>query len=199
MGRITSVSGKCKVRRSGKLMFALTLFEMKPLLTWHGVLMVCTAMTYIAAHTKCMTAGQAIALVHHPPRITIHSIQDGREEHSLPFVDRLSESSRLTGVWWLKDEREAEVDSIPDIFKRGLDIVRLCIDNWRTHADPTLVKVRICPLCHQAPTSFGSSFGQLAGTDVCIHLLFSMRQPQPELQGYPAVLLSECLLNVQTV
>ncbi|KAH9985379.1 anaphase-promoting complex, cyclosome, subunit 4-domain-containing protein [Russula compacta] len=66
--------------------------------------------------------GQAIALVHHPPRITIHSIQDGREEHSLPFVDRLSESSRLTGVWWLKDEREAEVDSIPDIFKRGLDI-----------------------------------------------------------------------------
>jgi len=66
--------------------------------------------------------GQAIALIHHPPRITIHSIQDGREEHSPPFVDQLSESARLTGVWWFKDERQAEVDSIPDVFKRGLDI-----------------------------------------------------------------------------
>ncbi|KAI9454006.1 anaphase-promoting complex, cyclosome, subunit 4-domain-containing protein [Russula earlei] len=66
--------------------------------------------------------GQAIALVHHPPRITVHSIQDGREEYSPPFVDRLSESARLTGVWWFKDERQAEVDSVPDIFKRGLHI-----------------------------------------------------------------------------
>lgn len=65
--------------------------------------------------------GQAIALIHHPPRVTIHSIQDGREEHLPPFVDQLSESARLTSVWWFKDERE-KVDSIPDILKRGLDI-----------------------------------------------------------------------------
>jgi hypothetical protein len=82
-----------------------------------------------------MTVGQAIALVHHPPRITIHSIQDGREEHSPPFVDQLSESTRLTGVWWFKDERQAETDAIPDIFKRGLDIVCLRLDGldgWLT-------------------------------------------------------------------
>lgn len=90
--------------------------------------MVCSARTHIVAHTKFMFVGQAIALIHHPPRITIHSIQDGSEEHSPPFVDQLSESARLTGVWWFTDERKAEVDAIPDIFKRGLDIVCLCVD-----------------------------------------------------------------------
>jgi hypothetical protein len=82
-----------------------------------------------------MTVGQAIALVHHPPRITIHSIQDGREQHSPTFVDQLSETARLTGVWWFKDERQAEADAIPDIFKRGLDIVCLHVDSWKTRAD----------------------------------------------------------------
>ncbi|KAI0307739.1 anaphase-promoting complex, cyclosome, subunit 4-domain-containing protein [Multifurca ochricompacta] len=66
--------------------------------------------------------GQAIALVHHPPRITIHSVHDGREEHSPPFVHELSESARLTGVWWFKDDMQAETDSIPDIFQRHSDI-----------------------------------------------------------------------------
>jgi len=73
--------------------------------------------------------GQALALVRHPPRVTIHSIQDGREEHSLPFVDQVSESARMTGVWWFKDERQAEVDAIPDIFKRGLDIDLLILSS----------------------------------------------------------------------
>ena len=86
--------------------------------------MVCPVRTHIICHTKYMTVGQALALVRHPPRVTIHSIQDGREEHSLTFVDQVSESARMTGVWWFKDERQAEVDAIPDIFKRGLDIVR---------------------------------------------------------------------------
>jgi hypothetical protein len=90
--------------------------------------MVCPARTHIIAQTKYMSVGQAIALIHHPPRITIHSIQDGREEHSPPFVDQLPESARLTGVWWFTDERKAEVDAIPDIFKRGLDIVCLRVN-----------------------------------------------------------------------
>jgi len=98
--------------------------------------MVCSAKTDTATHTKSMTLGQAIALVHHPPRITIHSIQDGHEEHSPPFVDQLSESAKLTGVWWFKDERQAEVDTVPDMFKRGLDIVRPRVDSGRTLADP---------------------------------------------------------------
>jgi len=66
--------------------------------------------------------GQAIALIHHPPRITVHSVQDGHEEHSPPLVHKLSESARLKGVWWFKNEKHVEVDSIPDIFKRGSDI-----------------------------------------------------------------------------
>lgn len=66
--------------------------------------------------------GQAIALIHHPPRVTVHSVQDGHEEHSPPLVHKLSESARLTGVWWLKNEKQTEVDSIPDVFRRGSDI-----------------------------------------------------------------------------
>ena len=117
----------------------------------------CSVRTRAAPHAEYMTAGQAIALIHHPPRITIHSIQDGREEHSPPFVDQLSESARLTGVWWFNDERQ-EVDSIPDIFKRGLDIVCPCIDTLGTHANYYSCEVRICPFGHQAPTSFGFRF-----------------------------------------
>ena len=64
---------------------------------------------------------------------------------------------------------------------------------------PAAVKVRICSLHHQAPTSSGPSFGRPAGVDVCPRLLFSARQFQLELQGNPVVLLPECLHPVQEV
>jgi hypothetical protein len=92
--------------------------------------MVCPGGVHITIHTEHMITGQAIALIHHPPRITVHSVQDGREEHSPPLIDELSESTKLTGVWWFKDEKQAEADSIPDIFKRGTDVVRLRSDLW---------------------------------------------------------------------
>jgi anaphase-promoting complex subunit 4 len=90
--------------------------------------------------SKCLfmlnvITGQAIALIHHPPRITVHSVQDGQEEHSPPLVHELPESARLTGVWWFKNEKQAEVDSIPDIFKRGSDLVCLSNDPKKTDAD----------------------------------------------------------------
>jgi anaphase-promoting complex subunit 4 len=85
--------------------------------------MVCPGRISVAVCTKYMITGQAIALIHHPPRITVHSVQDGREANSPPLIDEIPESTRLTGVWWFKDERQAEADSIPDIFKRGADIV----------------------------------------------------------------------------
>jgi anaphase-promoting complex subunit 4 len=85
--------------------------------------MVCPGRIPISVPSKYMITGQAIALVHHPLRITVHSVQDGREEHSPPLIGEISESTRLTGVWWFKDERQAEADPIPDIFKRGTDIV----------------------------------------------------------------------------
>lgn len=72
----------------------------------------------------CIT-GQAIALIHHPPRVTVHSVQDGHEVHSPPLVHKLAETARLTGVWWFKSEKQVDADSIPDIFKRGSDIVCL--------------------------------------------------------------------------
>jgi hypothetical protein len=53
----------------------------------------------------------------------VHSVQDGREANSPPLIDEIPESTRLTGVWWFNDERQAEADSIPDMFKRGADIV----------------------------------------------------------------------------
>ena len=100
--------------------------------------MVCSALTKsrnACSAERMIITGQAIALIHHPPRITVHSVQDGREEHSPPLVHQLPESARLTGVWWFKNERQAEVDSIPDIFKRGSDIVCLGNDPKKTDAD----------------------------------------------------------------
>jgi hypothetical protein len=98
--------------------------------------MVRPQMIYDAVRTDRMILGQAIALVHHPPRITVHSVQDGCEEHSPHLIDEISESTRLTGVWWFKDERQAEADPIPDIFKRGTDIVRLCYHHRKTDPNP---------------------------------------------------------------
>ena len=138
MAKITLVFGKCKVQKSGKLMFTLSPFVTKRSSTWDGVLMVCSALTKsrnACSAERMIITGQAIALIHHPPRITVHSVQDGREEHSPPLVHQLPESARLTGVWWFKNERQAEVDSIPDIFKRGSDIVCLGNDPKKTDAD----------------------------------------------------------------
>ncbi|KAF8216223.1 anaphase-promoting complex, cyclosome, subunit 4-domain-containing protein [Mycena galopus ATCC 62051] len=60
--------------------------------------------------------GQSIAVAHDPPRVTLHSVQDGHEERSLV----LSRSSgRITDVWWFRTEKTIDVKAIPDIFKRN--------------------------------------------------------------------------------
>ncbi|KAL1737184.1 anaphase-promoting complex, cyclosome, subunit 4-domain-containing protein [Schizophyllum commune] len=59
--------------------------------------------------------GQSIAVAHDPPRITLHSIQDGREQSSFPVEC----DTRLTSLWWFKDERPQKKAIIPDIFKRN--------------------------------------------------------------------------------
>ena len=136
MAKTTLVFGKCRVRRSGKLMFIRSPFVTRQSSTWHGVPMVCSALTNTRnACSRTIVTGQTIALIHHPPRITVHSVQDGHEEHSPPLVHRLSESTRLTGVWWFKNEKQIEVNSIPDIFKRGSDIVCLRNDPEKIDAD----------------------------------------------------------------
>lgn len=71
--------------------------------------------------------GQSIAVAHNPPRITLHSIQDGQEERALPIVipsNILRRVFHITGVWWFEEERGVTSSSIPDIFKRNNVIVR---------------------------------------------------------------------------
>ncbi|KAJ7706158.1 anaphase-promoting complex, cyclosome, subunit 4-domain-containing protein [Mycena rosella] len=63
--------------------------------------------------------GQSIAVVHEPPRVTLHSVQDGHEERSL-LVSTPSEVTRhITNVWWFRTEKTVSVKAIPDIFKRN--------------------------------------------------------------------------------
>lgn len=63
--------------------------------------------------------GQSIAVVHDPPRVTLHSIQDGHEERSL-LISTSSEPVRhVTNIWWFKTEKTVSLKSIPDIFKRN--------------------------------------------------------------------------------
>jgi len=73
-------------------------------------------------------AGHSIALIHEPPRITLHSIQNGREERDLPIRQFVQSGSQLTRVWWLPQDKQKKRDAIPDIFKRG-DVIVRCVFN----------------------------------------------------------------------
>jgi anaphase-promoting complex subunit 4 len=71
--------------------------------------------------------GQSIAVAHDPPRISLHSIQDGQEERVLAIVtpsNTLRRSFRVTGIWWFQEEQNVTTSSIPDMFKRNNMIVR---------------------------------------------------------------------------
>ncbi|KAJ7293596.1 anaphase-promoting complex, cyclosome, subunit 4-domain-containing protein [Mycena rebaudengoi] len=63
--------------------------------------------------------GQSIAVAHDPPRVTLHSVQDGNEERALPIASHFESSRRLTDVWWFRTEKTVSVKAIPDIFKRN--------------------------------------------------------------------------------
>lgn len=66
--------------------------------------------------------GLTILVAHHPPRLSLHSIQDGHELQSIP----LEPESALTGVWWLKHTPKP----VPEVWKREEIIVRqaLCAE-----------------------------------------------------------------------
>ncbi|KAI0068360.1 hypothetical protein BV25DRAFT_1793503 [Artomyces pyxidatus] len=66
--------------------------------------------------------GQTIVLIHHPPRITFHSVQDGHQERYVPMLHELPDIARFTGVWWLLQDKRTQSSTIPDIFKRGSNI-----------------------------------------------------------------------------
>ncbi|KAF8516179.1 anaphase-promoting complex, cyclosome, subunit 4-domain-containing protein [Hysterangium stoloniferum] len=69
--------------------------------------------------------GMSILISHHPPRLSIHSIQDGRQERSVSFAStsELPSDFRVTGVWWLKYESPPKKGpEMPDFFKRNKTI-----------------------------------------------------------------------------
>jgi len=72
-------------------------------------------------------SGQSIAVAHDPPRITLHSIQDGQEERVLLVgtpSNILRRPFRIRGVLWFQEEQNVTSSSIPDMFKRNNIIVR---------------------------------------------------------------------------
>ncbi|KAF8591837.1 hypothetical protein K439DRAFT_607086 [Ramaria rubella] len=71
--------------------------------------------------------GMSILISHHPPRLSIHSIQDGRQERSVSFSVSASGTPsanfRVTGVWWYKHESPPKKEpEMPDFFKRNKTI-----------------------------------------------------------------------------
>ncbi len=71
-----------------------------------------------------LVTGQTIVATHEPPRITLN------EDRSLPMSPVLlhPQPTRLTGVWWFKNERKADKNALPDMFRRGNVIVRVCFN-----------------------------------------------------------------------
>ena len=73
-------------------------------------------------------SAQTIVVAHDPPCITLHSVQDGRQEGVLQIqipANVYRRTSRITGVSWFKDERVVARSSIPDIFRRNGLIVSM--------------------------------------------------------------------------
>ncbi|KAI5124653.1 hypothetical protein M0805_004261 [Coniferiporia weirii] len=79
--------------------------------------------------------GQTIVVAHHPSRISLHSLQDGREEHSLSIKHSPSpapSTPRITGIWWFKRERKSNKSDMPDIFRRANIITGSALSIIRT-------------------------------------------------------------------
>lgn len=86
-------------------------------------------------------SGQSIAVVHDPPLITIHSMQDGSEERILALETR-SREVRASRVWWFPSKRSDKINpSAPDIFKRNGLIV--CYFSLST---PTILTMALRPV-----------------------------------------------------
>ncbi|KAI0695596.1 anaphase-promoting complex, cyclosome, subunit 4-domain-containing protein [Cytidiella melzeri] len=66
--------------------------------------------------------GQYIAVASNPPLITLHSLQTGQQDRTLPVPPHASNNTTLSHIWWLKESRTEKKADIPDIFKRGGDI-----------------------------------------------------------------------------
>ncbi|KAG6851048.1 hypothetical protein H0H93_002940 [Arthromyces matolae] len=67
--------------------------------------------------------GKSLVAVHHPPLITIHSLQDGAMMYTLPMRSSSDASSfNFVDAWWFCDARSVKTSAIPDILSRN-DVV----------------------------------------------------------------------------
>ena len=57
-----------------------------------------------------------------PSLVSIHSIQDGKELRSYP-IELPHQKVTITGIWWFLEEKKVVGNGLPDIFKRGENIV----------------------------------------------------------------------------
>lgn len=95
-----------------------------------GALHVCRRI-YPSYELNHSMPGQYIAVASNPPLVTLHSLQNGHQERALSILSK-SPGNSLVRIWWLKEYRIEKKASMPDIFKRGGDIVSY-IDLVATH------------------------------------------------------------------
>jgi hypothetical protein len=65
--------------------------------------------------------GLQIALIHDPPRLSFHSVHDGREIYSVDPSPGAKKGATLTGIWWANGEKSATTNStatLPDPMRR---------------------------------------------------------------------------------
>ncbi|KAK2461900.1 hypothetical protein APHAL10511_006363 [Amanita phalloides] len=66
--------------------------------------------------------GQSVAILHDPPQITLHSVQDGKRLLVVPIPKpstSMQPMPHLTAIWWFHDDKTQRPSSIPDIFQRN--------------------------------------------------------------------------------
>ncbi|KAI0778173.1 anaphase-promoting complex, cyclosome, subunit 4-domain-containing protein [Trametes elegans] len=63
---------------------------------------------------------QSIAVASNPGIITIHSLQNGNVERAIPVTP--GRRTRVTGMWWFREEKKPTGNGLPEVFKRGENI-----------------------------------------------------------------------------
>ena len=78
--------------------------------------------------TDWYASGQIIAVACTPPRVSLISIQNGKQEATFDVSPRnarkWNENDYINGLWWFKTYKEQDRTAMPDLFRRDGIIVR---------------------------------------------------------------------------
>lgn len=80
---------------------------------------------HISTSPNRQTVAQFIAVVSNPACIAVHSTQDGHVVNEIPFDN--GDKIKLVDVWWFREEKQVVGNGLPDIFKRGDNIVSITV------------------------------------------------------------------------